>query len=642
MTITITQGQLRFGEVGPYIEGPPGTALVFQADGRTLKGEAPAPSHGPINRVYWVDQDAAAGGDGSDEAPFNSITDAVAAVTGINYALLLAPFDYSAEPAVTIAGGVTIAFFSFSPQAAGEDPACTLPELVLDDADDPCSVLLRNVSCPLLTAWESVIESDGGSVELAEGAPGSGAFALTVIARGTRQTEISGVADLVQAEGVTLGDLATVPGGNATAVLARDCLIDADEWTVATISLEDCQFGAGTTLDVESISWDDETLNSAALNGVTLTSTVDNITSLSPPVPLYGNGFSGDLTSAAGATTLAQNQWENVTLTGTAQLQTRENILRVSGILDLSNAPNGAICGRNNINGGTSGVGGDAAGATAGAAGGPQSARPWSGSAGSLTGTAGGAGGVGAGTAGTAPTAINSASGGKGGGTQASGDGGGGGGKAGVAAQAAGSLAEAQQPFSAWMAPAQAGLFNTTAEGFWPGQAGRGGSSGGGDGAASGGGGGGGGSSAHQVRIYARYVKVGASTPNGVIRNPGSAGGKGGTSTGGDAGGGSGGGAGGGGEVTIVYDFVIGQDDLVVAEPFTADGGTGGAGGNGTGAGKGGGGGDGAQGGQIAVVNRLTGVRVDTLGGVGTAGAAAVGNAGGAGGVGGTCRATFA
>lgn len=35
---TVTQGTLRLGEVGPQLEGDPGTVLTFGSDGRTLSG----------------------------------------------------------------------------------------------------------------------------------------------------------------------------------------------------------------------------------------------------------------------------------------------------------------------------------------------------------------------------------------------------------------------------------------------------------------------------------------------------------------------------------------------------------------------------------------------------------------------------
>lgn len=492
-----------------------------------------------------------------------------------------------------------------------------------------------SVGAPYTTITEAVAAASNGDTILV--APGNYTSEATVSVT-DKDLTIGGLS--------ALGDSPQLPAfsytssGASHTLAFMSCVVgNVTASTNTSCIFTQSRFIASSVLDLAAnLTWDEFSLRKAQGANVSLLN-ITSVTDLDEIPPIYGCGISGDTTISAGPTNVEQNQWNNVAITGTGQLQTRECVLRIAGMLDLSAAPQFAITGRANVGGGTSGVGGDAAGATGGKAGGAQNPRPWNFAAGSLTGTAGATATSGDGTAATAPTTVNSASGGGGGGTQASGAGSG---KAGVAAQAAGTLSEQQQNYSTWNQLPVVGVFNTTIDVWQPGQSGRGGSAGGGDGTNAGGGGGGGGSSAHQVRIYAKYIKVSATTPNSVIVAHGSAGGNAAAGVAGNTGGGSGGGGGGGGELSIVYDYIIGFTTLTATTPLTADGGTGGNGGAGTGTGLGGGGGNGGTGGQILLTNRVRKTRTRVVGNAGTAGNAASGSSAGTGGAGGSCSSAFA
>lgn len=358
-------------------------------------------------------------------------------------------------------------------------------------------------------------------------------------------------------------------------------------------------------------------------------------TDLEPSDPLYGWGTSGNLSSSSGSTGLVENYYNNVTLTGTAQILTDRFVLRVKNLLDLSSAGAAAITGATQANGG------NAAGATAGAA----SASPgnanghFAGVPGAVAGVAGATGTTGAGAAATALGTFRYTWGSNGGAAGASGAGT----NAGVALQAAATITFPRVSFDSYplrlTGPAESwNTAGTTPSApnmhLWGSLPGRPGSSGGGSGTLAGGGGGGSAQGSSPIIVYARGIKRGVGTAAGVIAGQVNAGGKGGNGAGTNTGGGSGAGGTGGAGILIIYDWLIGTQ---VAGACVANGGAGGDGGDGGTGGAGGDGGTGGDGGRITLLNRITGVVTQVQGSAGTAGGIHSGVAHGTGGAGGTC-----
>lgn len=331
----------------------------------------------------------------------------------------------------------------------------------------------------------------------------------------------------------------------------------------------------------------------------------------------FGNGEDGDITLSAGITTLSADvYYNNLTLTGAAQIRTNGFRIFVKNNLDLSAAGVDAIT--------LSGLDGGAASlATGGSAGTTYTAATVGAS------TAGGAGAtgvVGVGAQAAVTTATTPSNGG------ASGTGGAGG----TGASGAGGTARAG------VAPTVPCEFPRFAVDLIRGvtlmQAGcgaPGGSSGAGDGTNTGRGGGGGGAGGGIVYIAAKNIIKTVSTPAGCISAKGGRGGVGATATSGNIGGGGGGAGAGGGYIYLAYASVAGP---TVTNLLDASGGDGGIGGNGFGTGLGGGGGGGGSGGRIRVHRTLDQVGTTTIGVAGAAGSANVGITGGAAGAGGACR----
>src|SRR5579863_3059171 len=239
-------------------------------------------------------------------------------------------------------------------------------------------------------------------------------------------------------------------------------------------------------------------------------------------VSYFGDGSSGDLSISSGTTTLTgDTYYDNVTLSGTAVINTSGYKLLVSGTLDISNAQSGAIVlngnaaslgtpGGNTFGSGTIGVG--------------------------LAGGASGAGGTAGGTNGGSLTSVNLVgAGGATGGHGGSGSGGSGGAGGTTTVTNAPDIRRLQQELVAVSALAW----------LWvrAGQGGGGGGGGGGDGTAGGQGAAGGGG-AGGIYIAARTIARGTNSNTGIIQAKGGSGANGAAAAAGNRGGG-GGGAGG-------------------------------------------------------------------------------------------------
>jgi hypothetical protein len=274
----------------------------------------------------------------------------------------------------------------------------------------------------------------------------------------------------------------------------------------------------------------------------------------------FGGGTDGDVTISSGNVIVQESIfYNNLTINGTGTLNPNGQLIFVKNTLDLTNAPVAAIA-RIGVNGANTNTG-------AGAPGGSQFIIQTIG--GSLAGSSGGTGIANGGPAGAVPTQGTSCNGGTGGAGGAGGAGLGGPG----GASRTGSLASG--PDYGYITTSF--LKNTTMT--LGGAGGAGGSAGGGDGTVAGGGGGGGGGGGAVIVIYARKIKVGPSTPVGVIQTPAGNGGSGRSFTSVlNAGCGGGGGGGGGGWIQIYYEEIEGT----AVKAVTANGGNGGNGGSNT------------------------------------------------------------
>ena len=328
----------------------------------------------------------------------------------------------------------------------------------------------------------------------------------------------------------------------------------------------------------------------------------------------FGNGSDGDLTISSGTTAITRDYYyNNVTITGTAQLRAGTYKIFVAGTLDLSNAPQHAISSARNSAGSPSG--------TAGGSGASGVTGVSIGSAGA--GGAGSSGTTGVGAQAAAPTNFTAGAGANGG---AGGAGGAGTPNAGGASRAGASVTI---PFP--IRNVRSDLFrgSTLVNG---GAGGAGGSAGGGDGTNSARGAPGGGGGGGVVFIAANIInRDSTNTAVGAISADGSNGGVGVASTVGNCGGSGGGGGGGGGWIYLVYREAIGTAKTGM---ITANGGNGSAGGDASGTGTGGTGGAGGAGGRIFVCCMCTGVGSESFGTGGASGTAGSGTSGGAGGAG--------
>lgn len=329
---------------------------------------------------------------------------------------------------------------------------------------------------------------------------------------------------------------------------------------------------------------------------------------------VFGDGSDGALTTSSGTTTFADDKaYSDVTISGTAIVAATSYRMFVAGLLDLTNAPAGAIHRNGSAgNNATSSVGSSAkSGLGANTLGG------------STAGGGGGAGGTTTGSTGAAGTAGSPANGGSGGsGGATNGKGGAGSSGAGANGSAAGAVI-----FPARFGSLRLDLLRGSSL-VIGGCGGGGGGGGGGDGTNSGAGAGGGANGAGVLFVAARAIKRDSSTTvAGAIQAIGGTGGTPSTPSVGNVGGGGGGQGGGGGYIYLVYLDLIGTAKTGLID---ASGGTGGAGGPGFGTGTAGNGGGGGSGGGITAVN----IRAGTVTSVaaGTAGSGPTGTTGGAGG----------
>ena len=338
-------------------------------------------------------------------------------------------------------------------------------------------------------------------------------------------------------------------------------------------------------------------------------------------IQMYGNGQDGALSISAGTTTLTRDMfYTNLTISGTASIVTNGFRIFVSGTLDFSNAPAGAIVINSVV-----GNNGAASGSTAAVTGLPilgtlpACASSTNGQAGATTTTPG--------TAGFSTTAVASILNGGGGG-QAGASGASATGAAGTPIAVTAITPRLINNFATLPAICSTAGNNAAFVMCSGGQTGNGGGGGAGDATA----GASGGSSATGggvVFIFARNIARGTNSTAGIIQAKGNTGGNGGSAVAGIRGGGGGAGGSGGGWIYMVYDQLTGSS---ITGAVDVTGGNGGAGGNGFGVGAtGGDGGSSGSGGRVTLANRLTGVIAENTFSNSVAGGAHSGLTGGTG-----------
>lgn len=315
------------------------------------------------------------------------------------------------------------------------------------------------------------------------------------------------------------------------------------------------------------------------------------------PSLVFGTGSDGNVTIAAGTTTLLRDtHYNNLTINGTGVLKPNGFRVFVKGTLDLSAAPTGAIIG-NPV------AGNNAAGLVAGAAV-STFAYVTNGATIPVTPLTVGVGGTGNTTTGANATQSNqtvtvgtSARGGS--------SGAGGNGVSAGAASLSGQIVNSSNYLIGPTAP-----YFVSSNGFPLGTSvvcgglyGAPGAQGGGDGTVSGGGGGGPAGAPASIFINAFFIQRGSNTNVGIIQSKGAKGGDGGSVAGNAGGGGGAGGSSGG----LIYITTAGLLGSTITSGLDVSGGAGGTGGNGTGTGKGGTGGMGGGSGAIGVLNLTTG-----------------------------------
>lgn len=345
----------------------------------------------------------------------------------------------------------------------------------------------------------------------------------------------------------------------------------------------------------------------------------------------FGNGSDGDVTISSGVTTLTRNMaYNNLTISGTGQLNTQGFAILIKNTLDLTNAPANAIISDPAItaptNGGNGSLGVAGAAPTGGGATSPASnislpsLATLSLVAGTIASNVGAYGGnISQVTYFAGYQGTNQSNSGKGGDSPSF-----------TGGTNPGTLSRGTRALFPFTTPAFFSISGGTGVPTTF-QGGNGvGCGGAGDGTNGGGGGGGPARSGGFITIYAKNISRGASTAAGAINaNCKFAAGNGGSATAGNAGGGGGGTGGSGGIVYLVYSTLSGTSK---AGAITANSGAGGNGGNGFGTGGGGNGGASGDAGLV-VLHDLTLSTVTSSSEVqGLAGAAASGTTGGAGG----------
>lgn len=336
-----------------------------------------------------------------------------------------------------------------------------------------------------------------------------------------------------------------------------------------------------------------------------------------PAILAYGDGSDGNVTVSSGTTTLARDMYyNNLTINGTGKINPGGFAIFVSGTLDLTAAPAGAI----SVAGGTGSTGGS--GGPAGPVGGGAVGSKAFGAGnryGSTSGTGtGGTGNLNNGTSGGGANANGYSNGGNAGTSGAGGAGsvGSGGGATGI------------NSINAILFQRFVTDFFMSGTVISAGVNGPGGGGGGGDNSATyGGGGGGGGGGGCIIAIFANIISRGGSTTAGAITAAGGTGGTGGPGAT-NAGGGGGGVGGGGGWIYIAYGSLSGTTATNCIDVSGGGGGTGGTAGTG---GLGGNGGGSAYSGRITLINLSSGATSNTVPSAGASGTAHSGTTGGAG-----------
>jgi hypothetical protein len=583
-----------------------------------------------LGGTFWIDNTKPAGGDGTDELPFNTLAAGIAAIaalaTPVGTLLIAGRPDYTGEGVLLVPDAITVAFngwrspsqqpISFSLSAAGVSPLIYLRgcnvELTLGDA-----IVQADMSdiVAVSSGGESSLVMRGGSARLT-----------------SQACRLSGSWDDAACSLMHVGGSEAVL--DCTSLRCDGCDVEGTSLTAATLEFRTTSFASPMVLDATTIRMDRQSERSAALAGALPTSLP---VPLEPINPIYGTGATGSVTLNAGSVLLNPlDEYDNLTLDGTGAVRCENSILRVRNLLNLATA--GALAIRDYTGGGgangAANVGGGAWGGSGGAT---------QGNTGTLQAPSGPNGGSGNGVAATVAPTLQNAFGGKGGASNKGGDRAPNtGGPGNAAATVTNARVTPHWPIT-FVGPASnatGGSVVTPPLPIMGGMVGQAGSSGAGDGGTgTGGGGGGAGRGGGSVVVYARGIELAAGTAAGCISAAGQSGGKGGNGVS-DAGGGSGGGGGGGGFVLIASDWIIGAQPA--ADEVSASGGAGGGGGTGPTSGDGGSGGNGGDGGQIVFWNLLTNTRTIVTGAAGSAGTIPAGSsAGGVGGAGGACTADF-
>jgi hypothetical protein len=340
-------------------------------------------------------------------------------------------------------------------------------------------------------------------------------------------------------------------------------------------------------------------------------------------ISFFGDGSDGDVTISSGVTTITRDMYyNNLTISGTGQLNTSQYRVFVKGTLDISAAPANAIYAGNGSGSSKNGANATTSPGGTGASGGNLATQRSLGNGNG--GGSGGSGGTGTGAQAAAAATQSNSQGGLSGA-------GGGGGAVGATNGGASRAATAQtspvdiKVLKTDMATVFSGAFVIVNAG----SGGPGGSAGAGDGVGSGGGGGGGGAGGGFMFLAANTINRSGSTSTGAISVVGGNGGNGGLGSGGTNRGGGGGGAGGGGGwLYLIYGQLTGS---TATNCLDIRGGNGGDGGNGTGTGNGGNGGGSGAGGRLNLYNLGAGTQTIVNGSASVAGSAASGGTGGAG-----------
>ncbi len=414
---------------------------------------------------------------------------------------------------------------------------------------------------------------------------------------------------LLQASSITVGWAGTLSGargGTGVANTGRTITIGGNFETTDAVTI-------GATTTSGQLFYTSTANNLTGLitaNNSVLTTDVTGVPSWNiftnySKMLFFGDGSDGAFSASSGTTTLSRDTYyTNLTLSGTAVIDTNGYRIFVLGTLDITAAGANAI--QNNGNNGNNASGtiigtGGAINVSQEVGGGNVAG----GNGGTSTGGAGGAGG----TASTVQVGGNSITGGTGGNT---------GGAGGNVVQSTLLIFSIRR----WCENMIRGV--TLIIGGQGG--GGGGGGGGGTGAGAGGGGGSGGAI---LWISANIINRGASTAVSAISSRGGNGGNGGNATTANRGGGGGGSGGGGGFIYLAYGTLIGS---TATDTLDVSGGAGGTGGTATNTVTGGRGGGSGGAGRMYILDLSTGIgNTLSAGGVPVAGSLGVVTAGGIG-----------